>query len=171
MTAAFTLAELIMVSGLSLVVATIALGVTKISSQALFAIHGQGLVQMQLNTAMGTLSQDVRLATSAASGLAGTVTTLTLTVPSIDASGAVIPWTSDTFRYDYDSATGNLQRTITPNAASSRTSQVFVVARGFTLVTFTPTANAVTIALGARRTEGNYAFDGNLSTQVAFRNI
>ena len=168
--AGFTLVEMIMVSGLSLMLATIALGVTSVSSRALSAMQGQGAVQMQLNTALGVLSQDARLATNATS----TATTLTLTVPSITAGGAVLTGVFDTLTYTFDAATGVLQRTVTLGAGSARSTQTLIAARGITQVAFTllgaPT-NAVTIALWDRQTMGEYVFDGTISTQVAFRNI
>lgn len=163
----FTLAEMIIVSGLSLMLATIALGVTSISSRALSSIQGQGAVQMQLNTAMGMLSQDARLATSATS----TATTLTLTVPSITASGAVIAGTFDTLTYTFNSGTGILQRTVTLGAGSARSNQTQIAARGITQVSFLPGASYVAIVLWERQTIGGYTFDGTLWTEVAYRNI
>ncbi len=163
----FTLTELLMVSGLGLVLMTIILGATNISSQVLVALHGQGVVQMQLNTAMSLLSQDGRIATTATS----TATSLTLTVPSIDVNGAPLIGMSDTFTYDFNAATGILQRTVNPGGGV-RENLVQVVAHGITQVTFdTSSPRAVTITLSARQMESGYAFDGVLSTQVAFRNI
>ena len=171
--AAFTLAELISVAGLGVALGMIVLGISSISSSALATLHGQGMVQMQLNTAVASITQDARLAVLATTGTTGSVKWVSFKVPAIDASGTVLAGKYDFLEYDCNPTTGTLSRVVTADAASRRFTSLppsQPIAQGFTGADFAATVRDVTITLWARQTEGGRAFDGSLTTQITFRN-
>ena len=176
-----------MVTALGLIVGMVVLNLARTASSALVNMHGQGLVQMQLNAALTLVSKDAHLVTntpascvpptcaspytqdldSAGDGQA----TLIMRVPSIDSSGAVLAETYDHLVYRFNAGTGILQRIVEKHAASSRLTATQVVFGALSRVLFTTSATAVTITVWAHRTEAGRAFDGTAGTSVAFRNV
>ena len=182
-----TILELVIVVGAGLLLGMVVLELSRVSSDTLAAIHGQGIVQMQVSAALSMISRDARLATRAPESCAPPICSMTyafagdsavdgramllLEVPAVDGGGLIIPSAYDYLVYDFDAATGVLQRIVEAHAASSRISGTRMIARELTRVVFdTVTPNTMALTLWARWTERQRPFNSSMAMRVAFRN-
>ena len=174
--AAFTMIELMVVVVISLTLGLVLLAVSTAASNAMETVNGQGTLQMQLALAEYSLVQDVRQAVGSPAPLGGT--SLTLSIPSIDANGQIIAGVFDTVTYTRD-ATNALTRKLVLGAGSRRRAQAGqiiardIIAATFSVATPPPAVRPqVTIALLASRTEkrGGRTYLLPLTIQAVLRN-
>jgi hypothetical protein len=176
--------EILIVTAMSIALSTVVLELSRASASAFAVINGEGLLQLQMATAMTHFVQDARLATRAPatwgpytqdldSADGNNRAVLILEVPAINASGQVLVGVADRFIYDFDATTGILQRIVAADevGGSSRTDQTHLLGRTFTRVLFNlATANEVQATWWASRTEGQRTFTLTLTLRSSFRN-
>jgi len=136
----FTLVEIMIATGVSLIIVGIIVEVL-MTSQRSFST-GVGLMRVHSNArlAMDQLTRDVKWARQIATSvtIGGTTYTtgdneLVLEVPSLDASGEILAVTFDTIVYHLTGASPDqIERIVSPDGASSRLSEEKIVANEVT---------------------------------------
>ncbi len=156
-----TIVELFFWMAIATLMGVVILNFTLSASTGMAAMRSVSAAQSQAAQAVRSVLNDVRLANSGGVSSSGTVTTLTLQVPSMAATGGWLipkdPGKVDTIEYTFDSSISNnpnqvLRRVVTPASGTGRPASSLVVATNLSPPAFTPLTPAGTIAPGLKVT-------------------